>query len=96
MTTLLFIVIVVLQLLDGVTTHYSLTKLNSKEINPVARYLMDKIGIVPSLALLKAAVVSIFVVYSYPLWFYAAVAALYTGVVGNNAYVIYKSKAGSN
>lgn len=96
MTTLLFIVIVVLQLLDGVTTHYALTKLNSKEINPLARYLMDKIGIVPSLALLKTAVVSVFVVYSYPLWFYAAVVALYTGVVGNNAYVIYKSKAGSN
>ncbi len=95
MTTLLFILIVALQVLDGVTTYYAMTKLNAKEANPVARYLMDKIGFIPALVVLKAAVVGIFVVYSYPLWFYVLVAALYTGIVGNNAYVIYKSKAGS-
>jgi len=94
MITIMFAVIVALQLLDAATTYYSLAKLGARESNPVARFAMDKLGIVPALVLLKSAVVGVFIAFTYPLWFYAVVAALYAGVVGNNAYVIYKIKSG--
>lgn len=92
--TYLLVALVVLQLLDAATTYYAVAKLGLTEANPVVRGAIEKLGLVPALALSKGAVFAVLYLCPMPLWLYGLLVALYVVVVGNNAYHI-KKQAGA-
>lgn len=49
------VVFYVMQIADGVTTYIALKLPGSKEGNPAVRWVMDRIGILPAILIIKAA-----------------------------------------
>ena len=90
--TLLFVVLVALQIGDIYTTYVVLTKQNGVEINPIVRKVMSTMGILPGLLTMKSALL-LFVYFMPPnaqiivLWFGVV---LYAVVVFNNFTVMRK------
>lgn len=91
MTTLFYLLVVVLQFADLVTTRIALGLPNTKESNPFLRRMMEKHGIVNTLLAVK----SVGVVAAATLWFHGAwgmlliIAAIYLYVVFQNLRLIY-------
>ena len=82
------VILLILQVLDGATTYYGITKAGAQELNPAVKWVMDKIGLVPAIALMKAAVCLVLFLIVLPPWMYWCLIALYVAVVGNNVYQI--------
>lgn len=89
-------VLILLQLLDVLTTHYALRTGAGTEANPVLRNLFDRFGHEPVLLAIKGAFIA-WLWWAAPLleaagysWVLYAVAALYVWVVWNNLMVILK------
>jgi hypothetical protein len=81
-----------LQLADAYTT-YRILSTGGKEVNPVMRWLMDQIGIVQGLSLMKLLLIGLVVAaYNETLTFWLCVS--YTLVVGWNTYQLLKDKDG--
>ena len=77
-----------LQVADIYTT-YTLLSSGGRELNPVMRWVMDKLGRVQGLVLMKLLTVGLVVaVFDDALTFWLCV--YYTGVVGWNTYQLYK------
>lgn len=49
----------ILQIADGVTTYIALKLPGSREGNPVIRWVMDRIGILPAIVMIKAAYIAL-------------------------------------
>jgi len=88
---LLFIVFVLLQAADAVTTTIVLDK-GGREANPVMKWLFDRFEVIPTFIVTKGVVISFFWVYAeaIPVWLWLGMIGLYTWVVYNNLGVIEK------
>lgn len=88
---LLFVLFVLLQVADAVTTTIGLDK-GGREANPVLRWLFDKIGLAPAFMITKGVVIVLFWHYAeaIPLAIWLAMIALYSWIVYNNLGAIEK------
>lgn len=78
----------VLQAADIYTT-YTLLSSGGRELNPVMRWAMDKLGMVRGLVIMKLLTVGLVVVlFNEALTFWLCI--FYAGVVGWNTYQLYK------
>ena len=84
--------LVILQLLDVATTWYALEKAGLAEGNPVARWFIEKLGLIPGLLALKGSLGAVLWATDPTDLVLIFGCILYVGVVGNNAYLIYRSK----
>lgn len=88
-----FAALAVASALDAATTVYALRKLGAREANPVMRWAMRHLGVVPALLLVKvSALVLMFVtlqdsILYAPLW-----AVIYAAVAGWNLINIWKGR----
>jgi len=78
-----------LQVLDALTTHRALS-MGGRELNPFLRAVIDDIGILPALAVMKIPGCLFFILIPVPAWGLWAICAGYVGVVANNVFVIRK------
>ena len=81
--TAFLILLALLQLGDALTTFYILKEKRGRELNPVMDFLFDKFGIVPSLIVMKTAVVIAFW-YAGIWWATAIMSLVYAWVVWHN------------
>lgn len=92
----IMIVFSILQLADIWTTNKALS-MGGREINPVMRWLMAKLGVIPALVWMKAVVVFIAYKYIYPhpslIEVFGIVTAFYVYVIYNNFKAIKILKA---
>jgi hypothetical protein len=88
---LLFIVFVLLQAADAVTTTIVLDK-GGREANPVMKWLFDKFEVIPTFIITKGVVIALFWHYSadIPVWLWLVMIGFYGWVVYNNLGVIEK------
>lgn len=91
---LLFIVFVLLQAADAVTTTIVLDK-GGREANPVMNWLFDKLEVIPTFIVTKGVVIALFWHYAeaIPVALWLAMIAFYAWVVYNNLGVIEKLQA---
>lgn len=83
---MLVYLLITLQVLDLLTTVVALRKPGLKEGNPYLRWLMDRIGVVPALLVVKGCLI-VFLFWAVPLMHIGVVVALcvlYVVVVANN------------
>lgn len=77
-----------LQLGDYLTTT-EILKRGGRELNPVMKWIMDKIGVIPALFFTK--VVTIMLIWELNVfWLTLALCLFYMAVVGNNFMVLRK------
>lgn len=88
-----WVLFVILQLADALTTYIVITKLNGKELNPIMRKAFDILGLIPALILLKGLIVFLFWYYreQIPVLAWIAITVLYAWVINHNVKQI-KSK----
>lgn len=82
---ILIAIIAALQLADAILTVRILNQ-GGREHNPVLRWVFERVGTIPTLAVVKLVFIAILVaVVPYlPVWAYAAVAAVYIAIVAYN------------
>ena len=89
MALVLFYVLTVPQLGDIWTTQYALRNIKvAKEANPVVRKLMDKLGILGGLLVLKVPFIVLIWTSTLPMWLMLGLIAFYGYVVVNNTRTI--------
>jgi nitrate reductase NapE component len=102
MNHILFLIFTILIVLDGYTTYRCLQLPSNKEGNPVLRFFMDKIGLIPTLILTRLIIVGLF---GYCLWQYnvlyltyalGALCILFAGVQVNNILRMRRKKRRHN
>lgn len=90
-----FAALALASLLDALTTIYALRQPGMREANPVMRWAMGKLGIIPALLVIKLIpLVSLLYalqekILTVPLW-----TALYLAVAGWNFFMIYRLRKG--
>ena len=86
------VVFVALQVGDIVSTTLALQKSNVVEGNPIVRWIMDRVGIIPALILSKLVVIGLFgvAVYlsPYAVYLMGLMSLFYVWVVVNNIKII--------
>ncbi len=96
---LLFLVLVVLNISDGITTYMGLKKTENEEVNPIASWLMCKIGSIPGIIVVKVLALSTIAAGIFIVGVRGApgvditlsiLIAVYIWVVVHNIKVIYK------
>lgn len=80
----LILLFAALQVSDAVLTLLILRD-GGRELNPIMRWLMDKIGIVPALVWVKLGLVAAVAVWVQSVWLLAVFVAIYIAVVAFNA-----------
>ena len=88
---ILFLTFVALQIADAVTTVKILIK-GGRELNPVMRWIFDRLGAFNGLAITKAGIILLF--YSVkdvmPIWAYVLMIGIYSYVVAHNLVQLKK------
>ena len=83
----LLALLIVLQYYDGMTT-YRLLSRGGRELNPLVRYAINKLGLERALILIKGTIVCVLIETTVlgfmPWWALAGLAVLYTAVVFHN------------
>ena len=76
---------------DGILTHEILAR-GGRELNPVLRWLFEKIGVVEGLVLSRSMLILVFIaaVESAPIWVFAVLNVVYAFVVAHNAQQLMK------
>ena len=93
MALVLLYVLTPLQLGDIWTTQYALRNIKvAKEANPVVRKLMDKLGILGGLLVLKVPFIVLIWTSTLPMWLMLGLIAFYGYVVVNNTRIILKHR----
>ena len=93
MALVLLYVLTALQLGDIWTTQYALRNIKvAKEANPVVRKLMDKLGILGGLLVLKVPFIVLIWTSTLPMWLMLGLIAFYGYVVVNNTRIILKHR----
>lgn len=93
MDLVLLYVLTALQLGDIWTTQYALRNIKvAKEANPVVRKLMDKLGILGGLLVLKVPFIVLIWTSTLPMWLMLGLIAFYGYVVVNNTRIILKHR----
>ncbi len=90
------IIFIILQLLDITTTYIAISSGKSKEANPVMNWFFTKLGMLPSLIIIKTIVIILFgLIYTQiPIYAWIILIAIYVLVVLNNVYHILKNRNG--
>ena len=88
----MIILLAMLQVLDVATTWYAIEKAGAGEGNPVARWFIEKLGLIPGLLALKGTLAALLWLTGISGIVLQFACALYVFVVLNNAYVIYRGK----
>ena len=84
--------IIVLQVIDILTTYYLVGKNGFKEANPVVNWLMDKVGFWFALVGLKSIFIALVLTVPVPYVFEVVILVLYLAVVGNKLKLVYNKK----
>ena len=94
MNVILFLILCALQVAD-VRTTLTFLPLGGKELNPIARWLMEKFGVKPGLIGAKVAAMAIILAgLDYlPGWALLPACMVYVAVVWNNLRLIKRLKA---
>ena len=93
MALVLLYVLTALQLGDIWTTQYALRNIKvAKEASPVVRKLMDKLGILGGLLVLKVPFIVLIWTSTLPMWLMLGLIAFYGYVVVNNTRIILKHR----
>ena len=93
MALVLLYVLTALQLGAIWTTQYALRNIKvAKEANPVVRKLMDKLGILGGLLVLKVPFIVLIWTSTLPMWLMLGLIAFYGYVVVNNTRIILKHR----
>lgn len=96
MTIALLALLLALQVADGRTTYLVLSR-GGRELNPLMRYAIEKLGLARALIIVKGVIACVLVEATalgyMPTWALAGLCALYLGVVGHNAWQIMRSRA---
>lgn len=88
--TPLMILFIALNVADAVLTERILRK-GGRELNPVMRWAMEKIGVIPALGIGKAVAVALVAVFAQEVMeAMIALCVLYAGIVANNIRVMVK------
>ena len=90
MIVALLFLFILLQIADCLTTVHIL-KQGGREANPVLAWLFDKVGMIPSLVVMKLLAIGA-VTWAWNEWITLGVTVWYLGVVGWNSYQIWKTK----
>jgi len=90
MIVALLFIFILLQIADSLTTVHIL-KQGGREANPALAWLFDKVGMIPSLVVMKLLAIGA-VTWAWNLWITVALCVFYMGVVGWNSYQIWKTK----
>lgn len=82
--------LIILQLLDILTTYVSVSGGRAQEANPIVAKLINKFGLLPGLLMIKVPLIAFFWVFqaeinSYLVW---ALVAFYAAVIVNNYRVM--------
>ena len=88
MIVALLFLFILLQIADCLTTVHIL-KQGGREANPVLAWLFNKVGMIPSLVVMKLITIGL-VAWAWNLWITVALCVFYTGVVGWNGFQIFK------
>ena len=93
----LFLLLVVLATADGVTTHKILSTPGGRELNPVLRWMIEKLGLLPALVWSRLAVFAAgyfmtLAWQSYGVLVLIALCASFGAVVYSNLQVINRQK----
>ena len=91
MTTILFLLFVLLQIWDALTTYMALYRGTGTEGNPVMAWLFQRIGVIPSFMLMKSIFVAgVFFILPHPSAHIALIilCCVYAGIVINNMRVL--------
>lgn len=96
---LILILLVICQLLDIWST-YNILKLGGRELNPVMKFIMDKLGLLPGLILFKGIFI-LFIIYYYlnlktitntDYIFVSIITIFYAYIIRNNILVLRSMK----
>ena len=89
MEIILGFIFIALQVADAATT-YIILKGGGRELNPFMQVVMNFLGLVPALIVMKALVLGVFVFYAeaIPLWVWMLMVIIYSWVVANNLRAI--------
>jgi len=88
-----FAALVLASLADALTTIYALRQPGMRESNPVMRWVMDKLGIVPALALVKGLpLLSLFYGLQEHILYVPLGVAVYVAAAGWNLAVIHRGR----
>jgi len=89
----LLISFIVLQVVDGATTAVILAR-GGRELNPLVRFFIEKIGERTALAAVKTLAIVLFcVIYDpSPWWVLAALCALYVVICLRNVWVLWRQR----
>lgn len=89
MEIILGFIFIALQVADAATT-YIILKGGGRELNPFMQVVMNFLGLVPALVVMKALVLGVFVFYAeaIPLWVWMLMIVIYSWVVANNLRAI--------
>jgi len=89
---LLLLSILILNIVDIYTTYQAISNSNAKELNPIVRFFIDKLGLVFGLLLTKAIFIAfIIAVYQYlPIYALIGINILYIAIIINNLIIIKK------
>ena len=89
MEIILGFIFIALQVADAATT-YIILKGGGRELNPFMQVVMNFLGLVPALVVMKALVLGVFVFYAEatPLWVWMLMVIIYSWVVANNLRAI--------
>ena len=89
MEIILGFIFIALQVADAATT-YIILKGGGRELNPFMQVVMNFLGLVPALVVMKALVLGVFVFYAeaIPLWAWMLMVIIYSWVVANNLRAI--------
>ena len=89
MEIILGFIFIALQVADAATT-YIILKGGGRELNPFMQVVMNFLGLVPAVVVMKALVLGVFVFYAeaIPLWAWMLMVIIYSWVVANNLRAI--------
>lgn len=83
--------VIAMQVCDGVTTYIALAEMNGREANPVVRWVLEKLGLIPGLIAVKGGfALAVYFVQPH-IYVLAPIALLYFFVVSWNTRLIYIS-----
>lgn len=90
-TQSLFVVFAVLQILDALTTIHILAK-GGRELNPVMRWIFEKLGVINGVLIVKCAIILVFqyAMPYIPVWVYLLMIGIYSYVFAHNLVQLKK------
>jgi len=84
-------IFIALNIADIVSTYFAVEEKGMKELNPIARFMMDRFGTIGGLSAIKLPVVVAMLYLPVPIWLLWASCFLYVLVIINNVYQLWRA-----